>query len=247
MGDPDARTNERFIAGEYEELLLALMELGYRACSLEQIDRKGRSLFVRHDVDLCPERALQLARREHAIGISATYYFLVTTSLYNVASAQSREICADLLAMGHRIGLHFDAAAFGACPDELEQQARIECTILEAVTGVPVDSISFHRPAREFLNRPGRLAGRRHTYEPEFFSEIGYVSDSNGGWHHGHPLDHPSINAGTALQLLTHPIWWCHSERLSAAATVHQFRSERISGMTKSLKDTVKAYRQHPD
>ena len=47
-----------------------------------------------------------------------------------------------------------------------------------------------------------------HTYEPKFVKDIGYCSDSRGGWHHGHPLSHSSVKEGKALQLLTHPIWW---------------------------------------
>ena len=52
------------------------------------------------------------------------------------------------------------------------------------------------------------LADRRNTYESKFFKEIGYCSDSRGGWHHGSPLDHAALGEGRALQLLTHAIWW---------------------------------------
>ena len=57
-------------------------------------------------------------------------------------------------------------------------------------------------------DNPAALAGRRHAYQPRTFSEMGYCSDSRGGWHHGHPLEHEAVVAGRALQLLTHPVWW---------------------------------------
>jgi hypothetical protein len=52
------------------------------------------------------------------------------------------------------------------------------------------------------------LPGFVSAYDKRVFSDIGFVSDSRGGWYHGHPLDHPAVKARRALQLLTHPIWW---------------------------------------
>ncbi|MBT3172708.1 MAG: hypothetical protein HN333_14900, partial [Rhodospirillaceae bacterium] len=74
--------------------------------------------------------------------------------------------------------------------------------------GRSVPMISFHRPAPALQGREGRIAGRMHAYEPRFFREIGYCSDSRGAWRHGHPLDHAAVVKGKALQLLIHPLWW---------------------------------------
>lgn len=235
---------ESFLAGDYEALLCALLERGYRAVPIDRVQPDRPDLFLRHDVDLCPERALSVAEREARLGLSATYYFLVSTDLYSIASARNRSILRKVAAMGHEIGLHFDVTAYDHPGDEMESFANAECEFLEAIIEGPVRSVSFHQPAKELLNRSGAFAGRRHAYEPDFFSRIAYVSDSNGGWHHGHPLDHPNVLDRKALQLLTHPIWWCNLERLTAYETMERLHLERSKALSAGLKATVRAYRE---
>ena len=115
---------------------------------------------------------------------------------------------------GHEIGLHLDASIYDNDSASLQEAANWECRALEDATGSAVRFISFHRPAEALLGFKGKLAGRSHAYEPRFFNSIGYCSDSRGDWHHGHPLEHPSVEAGQAIQLLTHPIWWPPSATL---------------------------------
>ena len=201
-------------------------------------------MFLRHDIDLCPARALAMARQEAELGLTATYYFLVSTRLYSIATKSVRSILSEITELGHEIGLHFDAAQYSLDEGNLDKHVAEECKILEACSDSEVRSISFHRPAPEYLNRAGAIAGRRHCYEPSFFSEIAYISDSNGGWHHGHPLDHPSIAAGTAIQLLTHPIWWVNSQPISTVATMRELHTELGAQLHDELITTVTAYRE---
>lgn len=231
-----------FRADEYEAVLSALLAQGYVDVSLAEMEPDKRHMFLRHDIDLCPERALALAGREAALGVSATYYFLVSTSLYSIASAETRRILSQITDLGHEIGLHFDAEQYADQSDELDVFAECECQLLELCSDRAVRSISFHRPAPAFLNRPALIAGRRHCYEPAFFSEIGYISDSNGSWSHGHPLDHPAVAAGAAIQLLTHPIWWCNAVATSTVDTMSQLFADRRASLQAALAGTVTAY-----
>lgn len=98
--------------------------------------------------------------------------------------------------------------------------------------------LSFHRPARAWIDNPAELAGMAHTYQPRFFSDIGYCSDSRGGWHHGPPLDHDAVKAGRALQLLTHPIWWV-AEGRSPRERLSDFLARRHADMTRDLEANV--------
>lgn len=232
-----------FVANEYEELIGQLVDRGYEAVGLNEIEVAKPQMFLRHDVDLCMERALQVARREASLGLKATYYFLLSTDLYNIASAKGREVLIEMRSLGHEIGLHFDVLAYPNQQAQIEICAEVECTTLESLANASVNSISFHRPVKALLNRKGKFAGRRHTYEPEFFSSIGYISDSNGGWHHGHPLDHPAVIEKRAIQLLTHPIWWCGDNSLTVTEAIDAFRQERIDQLTCSLTNTITAYR----
>lgn len=232
-----------FCLDDYRALLDELRGLGYRDVGLDEIDPAEPVMFVRHDVDLCLDRAVRIAEAEAELGLAAHYYILVSARLYNPASAESRRAMRRLLDLGHAIGLHFDASLYeGGGADALEQAAEEECAILERLSGAPVTSISFHRPAPELHGRAGLFAGRAHTYDPRFFHEIGYISDSSGGWYRGHPLDHPSVRALTAIQLLTHPVWWHAPSPRAAEEEIDLLRTERERVIGRGLSDaTAKA------
>lgn len=242
MTESSNRQLTAFGPGEYEIVVSALLAQGYSAVSLTEIRRDQPHIFLRHDVDLCPYRALQIARREALLGVRATYYFLVSTSLYSIASAENRRILEEIIALGHDIGLHFDAEQYSDNVGALDEFAEQECEILELCSRRPIQSISFHRPAPQYLNRPTAIAGRRHCYEPAFFAEIGYISDSNGGWNHGHPLDHPAVAERRAIQLLTHPIWWCNDAATPTVETIEGFLEVRRAGIRDALAGTITAY-----
>jgi hypothetical protein len=231
-----------FNCEDYRSLLASLAGLGYAPCRLEDLRPAERDLYLRHDVDMSLELAVRMARLEAQMGMFSTYFVLVSTTLYNPASAASRRLMAEIIDCGHEIGLHFDATQ--ADGDDLDAAADRECQVLEALTGRAVESISFHRPAREFLGSSRRLAGRRHTYEPPFFSEIGYVSDSNGGWHHGHPLEHEAVRSGGAIQLLTHPIWWMGEGERDTVPLIRSFVAERQQALDDAVAGTITAYAQ---
>lgn len=247
MTERTAWARTAFPAWEYEALLKALLAFGYRDVTLPKLDRAQRHMFLRHDVDLSLDHALRIARRERDVGVRSTYYVLVSTSLYSVAAADSRRILAEIIGLGHHIGLHFDVEQYVGRSDDLDDCAQWECDVLARCTGAPVESVSFHRPAPAYLNRPGPVAGRRHCYEPAFFSDIGYISDSNGEWRHGHPLDHPAVAQGRAIQLLTHPIWWCNETPLSTVETMDRFYATGRDDLLQALAGTVTAYRHALD
>ena len=149
-----------------------------------------------------------MAEIETELGHHACYFVLVRGDLYNPFARENARVLERLRGLGHEIGLHLDASLYADDEVVIAGAAARECGVLESLTGQPVRTISFHRPAERLIGRIGPLAGRRNTYEREFVTDMGYCSDSAGGWHRGHPLDHPAVAAGRALQLLTHPIWW---------------------------------------
>ena len=224
-----------FCIRDWGSLLSSLSKLGYTFAGIDEIVADRKTAFLRHDVDLCLSRATKMALMEAELGVCATYYVLVSTSMYNVASAQSRELMRKILLAGHEIGLHFDSSLYAGDIAVLETKAACECSILENLIDQPIKSLSFHRPAPSLIGLPGRFAGRRHTYEPEIFNQIGYISDSSGGWYRGHPLDHPSVIAGAAIQLLTHPLWWTNETAVSPSEILKQIKLERAAEIGKGL------------
>ena len=202
-----------FTRAGYAALLDDLTARGYAYRGFADVEPGSRHLVLRHDLDMSIEAALPIAEIEAARGLGAAYFVLLGTEMYNPLSPAGRQALARLMALGHEVGLHFDAAHLGAGSEALDEAVAAECGILEAVLGAPVETVSFHRPAEGLWAGDTRPAGRRHTYERRYVEEMGYCSDSRGGWHHGHPLDHAAVAAGTALQLLTHPIWWPEAAR----------------------------------
>lgn len=201
-----------FTPDGYRTLIGRLVASGYLPVDFESVEPARRHLVLRHDVDQSLVAARALAEIEHRAGWTSHYFVMVRTEFYNPFSAEGSEAIRAVLDAGHRVGLHFDAALYQDHPDALDAGAARECALLESVTEQPVTVISLHRPAAVLRGTARPLAGRAHSYQPRFFSEIGYCSDSRGAWHHGDPLDHPAIREGRALQLLTHPIWWIGDE-----------------------------------
>lgn len=200
--------SSEFTLESYGEILRSFSDRGYTAADFHIVDPAKRQLILRHDIDMSIAAALPMAEAEAALNMRAVYFVLVRTEFYNPWSEQGQAALQAIAGLGHEIGLHFDATIYGDDPDSLETAAAAECAVLEAIMETPVQTISFHRPVQSLQGLAGNLAGRRHAYEPRFFAEMGYCSDSRGGWFHGAPLDHPAVGEGRAIQVLTHPIWW---------------------------------------
>lgn len=220
----------------YRRLVGTLLDAGYKVRSFDEADPSQRHLILRHDVDLCLDRAVAMAELEADIGVAAHYFVLLNTEMYNANSRRGRAALRRIRECGHSIGLHFD-------PTEIEVgnvatlQSRVagECDMLGECSEHDVDVVTFHRPAKWLLGFEERLAGRLHGYQPRFFSEMGYCSDSEGRFRFHHPLSHPSVEQGRALQLVIHPIWWCAEEGESPVQKLERFLCERADRLASEV------------
>ncbi len=198
----------KFTLTAYGEMLERFSDAGYGICSFADVRTEEPDLVLRHDVDMSLAAACEMAEFEAGLGISSTYFVLVRSPLYNVLSNENLKRLRRILSMGHDVGLHFDAALYDGKVEELNTAAEAECAVLESFLGCRIGLISLHRPQPVLLGNNEPIAGRAHCYQSRYFTDIGYCSDSRGGWFHGHPLDHQAVKKCHALQLLTHPIWW---------------------------------------
>lgn len=167
-----------------------------------------QQLILRHDIDMSMEAAVGVARPEHQMGIKAHYFVLLRTEFYNLCSPYDWPRLQEIARLGHNIGLHFDASLYPQELDVLEENVARECEILQTILEQPVTAINFHRPAQSLLGLERNLAGRTHAYQPRYFSEIAYCSDSQGAFRYGHPHNHEAFLNRRSMQLVTHPIWW---------------------------------------
>lgn len=234
---------EDFTHAGYRALVAAFLERGYEVCSYADADPAARHLILRHDIDMSLQAAEPLAQIECEFGVSACYFVLLRTELYNLFTPAAQASVSHLTSLGHEIGLHLDASLYSGDADALDEAAERECRILEDIAGSPVRFISFHRPAPELLGYEGKLGGRIHAYQPRFFTETGYCSDSRGGWHHGHPLHHDAVSRGRALQLLTHPVWWGHLAGAEGAKKLDDFLERRVEFLERELAENCEPYR----
>lgn len=231
-----------FTREAYDGLLRTLLNQGYVGRGYEDCDPAARHLLLRHDIDFAPEYALPLAEIEARLSLRAVYFMQLDTPFYRATDAESLLAMQRLLELGHEIGLHFDAAAGAETAEELDIAAREQCARLEELCGSSVKIISFHRPARALLGRSEPIGGRPHTYQPRFFSEIGYCSDSRGQWRFGHPLESDAVSEGRALQLLTHPIWWANDDAGNRERALERLVQRHGEGIKPAIAEVVTGY-----
>lgn len=235
-------THSDFTLTAYRSLLEELQQRGYRGVGYDTVASDQPDLILRHDIDFWPEAALPVAAVERDLGLQADYFFLVTCPLYNPAAPSVRAVFAQLIGMGHRIGLHFDAALYPDDPDSLNLAAAREAALLEDCCGKPVEMVSFHRPSPSLHGSAAPIAGRPHAYQPRYFREIGYCSDSRGIWRFGPPLTQDAVANGRALQLLTHPIWWATNCGGDREAALQQFAAAKGHDVQAALEATITGY-----
>lgn len=225
----------------YRTLLETLLGRGYQARRFAEAKAYRPDLVLRHDLDMSLGAALPLAEIERNAGVIATYFILVRTEMYNPFSLRGLAAVHELAEMGHDIGLHLDASLYD---EDLDAGAEAECAALEAITGRPVTFMSFHRPTASLQGLSRKIAGRDHAYRPRYFHEMGYCSDSKGAWHHGHPLEHTAVEQGTALQLLTHPIWWNAGPSETVREKLDRFALRRFDLLRAELARNCQTYPQ---
>ena len=216
----EAVSNRHFQYDFYRQLLSTIeREFEFRTLASYPSCRSGDRpvAFMRHDVDVCLDEAVEMARIEHDLGIQSTYMVLPSTPLYDVGDKRDR--IAEIRSLGHEIGLHCDVEFQtdpaildgrtddgGLTPGE-RRQIRLERERLASVLDEPIRSMSYHQPIERVLYGPSHVAGMVNAYSRELMST--YISDSGGRWREGSPIESVTRAIGSdSIQVLTHPVWW---------------------------------------
>ena len=97
-------SERRFTYAEYDRFLDRLA--GREVVPLWEFAAGRGDMALRHDVDDRLESALELARREHARGLRATYFVLHTAPYWEREDLVDR--LRELQALGHEVGWHND-------------------------------------------------------------------------------------------------------------------------------------------
>jgi hypothetical protein len=177
-----------FDLDHYRELLDAAAEGGYRFATFDREPQAG-DIFLRHDVDLSLEAAVELAQVEQERGARATYFLMTESVFYNLDSELGRDTLGRLREQGHAVGLH-------AVHPRARGDARFD----------PV--LAWHNPDPEFVHEP--VDGAVNVMQAPWFTKGKYRSDSNQRWREGCPHDELRTGAFEWLQLLVHPEIWVY-------------------------------------
>jgi len=223
-----------FTLQHYREILENALKSGYEFRGFHQsFSPQKRTLYLRHDLDICLEEALEMATLEAELGIRATYFVLINSPIYNLLADDSLELLHYIIKKGHWIGLHVDPALLPT--DDADKMERYISKLIEfygdIIPLVPV--VSFHRPTPNVLGRD--FDSFISTYSSPFFKKIKYISDSNGVWREGCPCQVLRQGTYPALQILVHPIWWRSSEKEGINDRLHYLLNKRFERFKKYL------------
>jgi hypothetical protein len=177
-----------FSMRHYAEILHAAQTGGYRFVHFDKEPEPG-DLFLRHDVDLSLDAALEMAELEARLGVRATYFLMTQSVFYNLASAEGEWAAVHLRELGHSVGLH-------AVYPRADHDVRFDRVM------------AWHNPDPGYMFGP--VGGLVNVMAEPHFSREQYRSDSNHNWRNGCP--HADLAAGAFewLQLLVHPELWAY-------------------------------------
>ncbi len=202
-------SDEDFTEAHYRQLLRAA-KASYRFASYDAIPWGARFILWRHDLDFSINRAAALAGIEAEEGVTATYFVNPCSEFYNPFEPGQARLIENILALGHRLGLHFDASSHDI-QNEIQLNSKVANVARwhEDAFGVTPVAFSFHNPTSTHLEYIADIyGGLINCYSRRFRAEIPYCSDSNGYWRFRRLHDVLTDSTDPCLQVLTHPGWW---------------------------------------
>lgn len=202
----------KFTFEAYENLLKMVLQ-NYNVVDYHNYTHVKYPCILRHDIDMCVEKAHNFAVIEASLGIKATYFVLLNSGFYNLAFSEVKRTADDILNMGHEIGLHFDEAQYEDCDDEKKMKEHVyyEADLLGRIIGQEVKTVSMHRPSVKTLENDYTFDGIVNSYSRVFLNEFKYLSDSRMRWRE--PVEEfVKSPQDRGIHILTHPIWFCEQE-----------------------------------
>ena len=221
----------------YEGLVNLIRDEGYDFKGYHDFDEKP-SVIMRHDIDLDVKKAYELSLFEDKLGLKSTYFALLNTDFYNLASNTCKDLLKDMIARGHEVGLHFDEARYAGL-DSYEAIVEREAGVLAEILETPVKAVSMHRPSEKALTGDWKFEGIVNSYSSLFFKEFKYLSDSRMNWREN-PENAIKSGEFKHIQIVTHPFWYGESQGEFKALLLKFAKaggSERYDALCDNIKD----------
>jgi hypothetical protein len=201
----------------YEELLGAAQAGGYRFALFDRDPEPG-DVFLRHDVDLSLEAAVEMGRLEAEMGVRTTYCLMTRSVFYNLASPLGERTLAELRSLGHAVGHH-------AVWPHVDMDDRFDRVV------------AWHNPDPEHMSDP--IPGVVNVMEGPWFSPGHYRSDSNQHWRSGCPHEPLARGELDWAQLLVHPEIWFYPGETMRETMLAMLDDQRERLLTHLAEDRV--------
>lgn len=229
----------KFTYSGYIELINLLKKNDYQFCNYLNYDKHKKVVILRHDIDTSLHKAIELAKLENEIGVSSTYFVLLSTNFYNIFSKESNIILSEITKLGHGIGLHFDEKRYEISGlKKLEYYVQKECEILGIALGTEIKLVSMHRPSKWIIDNNIQFEKIINTYSKRFFSDFKYLSDSRMHWRED-VLSLVVNDFYDRLHILTHPFWYSNYNE-TIDIKIKKFINTAKLDRYKSLKDNFR-------
>jgi hypothetical protein len=237
-----------FTTPHYIDLLKKMKERDFRFLFFTEFDSalpSGNAALLRHDVDVSIKYAHRLAEIECMQNVKSTYFFLLTSPLYNISEPTHLRMISEIIQMGHQVGLHYDNKATNR-NDELNK-IRNEANILSSILNVPIHVFSYHRPSasmiKDWNNSSREKIDLLNAYSSDYLSNFKYISDSNHDWREGCLSEH--IDSHQRLYILTHPIWWVHEDVMAPTEKIFHFVKALTTSNIDVLANNIIGYKHY--
>lgn len=204
----------------FEEIIGRARDRGYTFGRFDREAPEGRTLYLRHDVDISPRMALRLGELAARHGVSSNLLFQLNSETYNLLSPATLETMRALREMNHCVGLHIDDTLIGADEEAVARTMEWFRACCEPIDPV----VSFHRPSERVLGRVYRRFV--NAYAPPFFGEDRYLSDSRRSLEFWPKFTAWLEEGRSPMQLLLHPEWW--HPVASVEAFAEELRRRRV-------------------
>ncbi len=231
-----------FTYDAYQRLLQSLQENGYRFASYHNWQEFDKCVILRHDIDTDIAKALRMAQVERAYGngVNSTYFVLLTSDFYNVASMNNLQMLRSIVGYGHEVGLHFDEVQYPNAAENVELLKELiikEAGILSDLLGCPITTVSMHRPSKQILDSNLKIPGIINSYGDDFFKDFKYLSDSRRRWRE--PVEEIVASGHfQKLHILTHAFWY-NEEELNIKQTVAGFIDRATADRYQSMSQNI--------
>lgn len=229
-----------FTFAAYEKLVGLLKKKEFVFSDYHNYKKNDKTVILRHDIDVDIKKALEMAELENSLGITSTYFVLISSDLYNVFSKKNESLLKKICSLGHTVGLHFDEVKYEDDSDIVSNIEK-EADILERCLAQEVTTVSMHRPSQKTLNSDYRIKNGSviNSYGTEFFKEFKYVSDSRRNWREDVCQ---IVNTGggyNRLHILTHPFWYDIEEK-SMKQSLSDFVSHAVEERYGTLSENIR-------